>query len=194
MNINTEKQKSEESVETGESQNTQVNLEENEVSIPLNTQMEALKTYLSFEMDSVKYTVEKAEVLPFQEYSSNYEENGETNLLFMGPVLENSDMGINVAITFSGKNEGVFEGKIDPVPFSNPLFNVGISDFKNNISTTFVSTSENDGAPLKLEITRFDDEAIQGKFSGSVSELSIEGLNLNNKRKIENGTFTIFLK
>jgi len=166
-----------------------------EISAEIGEEETMASSYVSFKMNGEERKFTKLEYSSMVANSGNYNEIGEYNFSFSGGDESGTEWSAVYGLTFPAeKKVAKYISVKDRTPFMDPVINLQWNNIKDSTSKSIMNTTEVEGTPFDLEITRFDDEKIEGKFAGSLFELGSEGFMKDSKYEITDGLFSIDLK
>jgi hypothetical protein len=151
------------------------------------------RSMVSFKVGEEEIKISAVVEATFLADSANYGEEGETTIIFGGNDDQTSSLGYTLGLSFPGTKPGQFIAEKGRLPFLDPLMNYGVTDAEAGTNISYASTTLTTGDELNISITRFDHEAIEGTFSGLLSEINPTGYNLRNKVQISEGNFVLDL-
>jgi hypothetical protein len=143
------------------------------------------KSFAAWSVDGQTYKSLGVQTVQYYQNSVNYPNDGESLLIFGD--YESGTM----SLIFPGKSVANFIGMQNRSPYFEPMLHYGFS--KDGQSLSFTSTVDITGDAVQIEITRWDDQFIEGKFFGLLTDLQLDGYHYDNKLQVSEGVFKIDL-
>jgi len=143
------------------------------------------KSFASWVVDGVTYKSLGVQTVQHLPKSVNYPDDGETLLIFGD--YQNGTM----SVTFPGKRVEKFIGMKAREPYFEPMLHYGF--YKEDKSWSYTNTVDITGDAIEVNITRFDEQFIEGTFSGILTNLEPDGYHYENKINVTDGVFKVDL-
>ena len=153
--------------------------------VPPSELVVAEKSFASWVADGVAYKSLGVQTVQHLPKSVNYPDDGETLLIFGD--YQNGTM----SVTFPGKRVEKFIGMKAREPYFEPMLHYGF--YKEDKSWSYTNTVDITGDAIEVNITRFDEQFIEGTFSGILTNLEPDGYHYENKINVTDGVFKVDL-
>lgn len=134
------------------------------------------RIYKSLGVQTVQYSAK----------SSNYPQDGESLLIF-----GDYDSG-TMSLIFPGKRVEKFIGLLGREPYFEPMVHYSFAG-EDGVYYSYTNSVDITGDPVEINITRWDDQFIEGTFSGLLTNLQSDGYHYDNKMTVSSGAFKIDL-
>lgn len=157
-----------------------------EVESPVTEVPTAEKSFASWSVDGTTYKSLGVQTVQYLSKSSNYPQDGEMLLIF-----GDYDSG-TMSLIFPGKRVEKFVGMKAREPYFEPMLHYGF--YKDNQSLSYTTIVDITGDPVEINITRFDDQFIEGTFSGLLTDLEPDGYHYDKKINVTDGQFKVDLQ
>lgn len=144
------------------------------------------KSYATWTVDGQVYKSLGVQTVQYSSKSSNYPQDGEMLLIF-----GDYDSG-TMSLIFPGKRAERFVGMKAREPYFEPMLHY--SFYKDNQLLSYTTIVDITGDPVEINITRFDDQFIEGTFSGILTNLDTDGYHYDKKINVTDGQFKVDLQ
>lgn len=155
-----------------------------EIVLPVAKELE--KSFASWTVDGQVYKSLGVQTVQYSVKSSNYPQDGESLLIF-----GDYDSG-TMSLIFPGKRVDKFVGVLGREPYFEPMLHYGFTK-EDGTSHSYTSSVDVTGDAVEINITRWDDQFIEGTFSGLLTNLQSDGYHYDSKLQLSEGSFKIDL-